>query len=129
MWWRGLEDVVELNTGDEKGIGAIRRFTWKTCLPYKLTFEMETTQVEPFALLDGVAKGELEGKGVWRFSPRGPSTSVRYDWNVRTTKTWMNFLALILRPLFKWNHDLIMHWGRQGLKFLLENPVGVPNRV
>jgi hypothetical protein len=27
----------------------------------------------------------------------------------------MNLLAPIARPLFKWNHDVVMHWGGEGL--------------
>ena len=40
---------------------------------------------------------------------------VRYDWNVVTTKPWMNLLAPVARPLFKWNHDAVMNWGAEGL--------------
>ena len=36
-------------------------------------------------------------------------------WNVRTTKPWMNLLAPLARPLFKWNHDVVMGWGAEGL--------------
>jgi len=27
----------------------------------------------------------------------------------------MNYLAPIARPLFKWNHDVVMGWGSEGL--------------
>jgi len=36
-------------------------------------------------------------------------------WRVRTAKSWMNFLAPIAKPFFKWNHDVIMNWGGEGL--------------
>jgi hypothetical protein len=39
----------------------------------------------------------------------------RYDWNVETTKAWINYLAPIARPVFKWNHDVVMGWGAEGL--------------
>lgn len=120
LWWKGVESVVELKPGDEKGIGGIRRFIWKSWLPYRLTFEMETTRVEEPALLEAAARGELEGRGLWQFYPEGPHTLVRYDWNVRTTKSWMNLLAPIARPVFRWNHDAVMRWGEIGLKRLLE---------
>jgi hypothetical protein len=32
---------------DQLGEGAVRRYTWKSRLPYRLTFVMETTCVEP----------------------------------------------------------------------------------
>ena len=46
----------------------------------------------------------------------GGSTRVRYDWRVKTTKPWMNLLAPVARPFFKWNHDVIMGWGEEGLR-------------
>ena len=42
-------------------------------------------------------------------------TAVVYEWNVRTTKQWMNLLAPIARPVFAWNHDTVMGWGGEGL--------------
>ncbi len=38
-WWRGLESVVELDPGDEIGVGAHSRLTWRAKLPYSLVFE------------------------------------------------------------------------------------------
>ncbi|HKQ32652.1 MAG TPA: polyketide cyclase, partial [Thermodesulfobacteriota bacterium] len=39
----------------------------------------------------------------------------RYDWQVETTKPWMNLIAPLARPIFKWNHDVVMKWGAEGL--------------
>jgi hypothetical protein len=46
---------------------------------------------------------------------RTGATIVRYDWNVETTKRWMNLLTPIARPLFEWNHNVVMNWGAEGL--------------
>jgi hypothetical protein len=116
-WWKGVENVVELKRGTKSGVGSVCRYTWKSRLPYKLTFDLETVRVEPMSLIEGVATGELEGKGLWRFFADGSGTVVvRYDWEVRTTKLWMNLLSPLARPLFKWNHDVVMGWGAEGLK-------------
>jgi hypothetical protein len=116
-WWKGVENVVELKRGNKSGVGSVRRYTWKSRLPYRLTFDLETMRVEPMSLIDGVATGELEGRGLWRFFADGSGTVVvRYDWQVRTTKLWMNLLSPLARPLFKWNHDVVMGWGAEGLK-------------
>jgi len=114
-WWKGIESVVEVRKGDERGVGSIHRYTWKSKLPYRLTFEMQTVRVEPPLLLEGTAIGELEGRGLWQLSSNGSETVARYDWRVQTTKQWMNLLAPIARPVFKWNHDVVMSWGAQGL--------------
>ena len=120
QWWKGVEQVLELEpaTG-ENGVGVLRQFTWKSRLPYRLTFQMRVTRVEPLVLMESSAAGELEGTGRWSFSTDGATTAVRYDWNVRTTKRWMNLLAPLARPLFKWNHDVVMKQGEEGLRRLL----------
>jgi hypothetical protein len=51
--------------GDSSGVGAIRRFTWSSRLPYSLTFDMRTTIVERPYRLEGEAIGELVGSGRW----------------------------------------------------------------
>jgi uncharacterized protein YndB with AHSA1/START domain len=114
-WWPGVESVMELEPGDARGIGNRRRYTWKSRLPYRLTFEMRTTRVEPPVALEGRALGELEGNGRWQLSTDGPVTVVRYNWQVQTTKRWMNWLAPLARPLFRWNHDVVMQQGGEGL--------------
>jgi len=119
-WWRGVIELAEVSAGDGRGIGSVLHYVWRSRLPYNLVFDMRTTRVEPFRALEGVATGELAGAGRWRFDSRGPtSTHVRYEWDIVTTKAWMNLLAPILRPLFEWNHDVVMEWGREGLVRLL----------
>jgi hypothetical protein len=44
---------------------------------------------------------------------------VVYEWNVATTRPWMNVLAPITRPVFAWNHDWVMRNGGEGLARLL----------
>ena len=120
-WWKGVEKVEKIRPASgPHETGSVRRFTWKSRLPYRLIFEMKVTRVEPMTLIESEAEGELAGTGRWTLAPAGPVVAVRYDWNVRTTKPWMNLLAPAARPLFRWNHDVVMEWGRQGLVHLLE---------
>ena len=118
-WWRGVESVVKLEEGDEEGVGSLGRYVWKSRLPYRLEFETRTTRVERPYLLEGEADGELAGTGVWRVFEQDGVTAVVYDWNVRTTAAWMNIFAPVARPFFRWNHDVVMHWGGEGLSKLL----------
>ena len=90
-------------------------FVFRTRLPYRLGFRMTTTVVEPPHRLEGRATGELVGIGRWNLTEEQGATRVRYDWSVKTTKSWMNFIAPLAKPFFKWNHDVIMRWGGEGL--------------
>jgi uncharacterized protein YndB with AHSA1/START domain len=121
-WWRGVVAARTISAGDESGVGQVGRYTWRSRLPYDLEFEMATTKVARPYLLEGEASGELAGVGRWRlFEQDGepPVTAVIYEWNVSTTKPWMNLLAPIARPLFAWNHDWVMRNGGDGLATLL----------
>jgi len=129
-WWRGVEQVALVRPGvDALGTAAVRQYTWRSRLPYRLTFTMVTTRIEPMALIEGQATGELEGSGKWRLSHSGGVTHVRYDWQVVANKWWMRWLAPIARPLFEWNHDVVMDWGRQGLLRRVGASNEPPNRV
>jgi uncharacterized protein YndB with AHSA1/START domain len=105
QWWRYVHEVDELTPGDAGGIGALRRYTWSSRLPYRLSFEMRVTRVEKRSSLEGVAEGDLRGSGRWHLTPEGDTTHVRYDWTVITTKPWMNVLGPLLQPAFRWNHN------------------------
>jgi hypothetical protein len=83
-------------------------------LPYSLGFDLRVTRVERPYLLQGRAYGELEGVGTWRLYT-GQGTAIVYDWRVQTTKRWMNAVGPLARPVFAWNHDLVMRQGGKGL--------------
>lgn len=114
-WWHYVESVVPVRQGDAAGVGAVRRYTWTSRLPYRLTFAMETTAVVRPVAIEGTARGELSGTGRWdlRELPRG--TCVQYTWQVTTGKAWMNLLAPVLAPGFEWNHDQVMAEGGRGM--------------
>ena len=118
-WWRGVERVSVAVPGEESGVGRVGRYAWQSKLPYDLSFEMRTTRVERPRLLEGEASGELAGTGRWRLFEQDGVTAVLYEWNVRTTKRWMNLLAPIARPLFAWNHNWVMANGAEGIANLL----------
>ncbi len=115
-WWQGLERVDELVPGDTNRVGCVRRFSWKGRLPYRLVVDLRVIRVEPPVALESVANGELEGRGLWSLTRSAQGTTIRYDWNVRTTKRWMNLAAPMARPLFTWNHNVVMRGGEEGLR-------------
>ena len=118
-WWSGVEEAEKLNEGDEAGVGQLGRYVWKAKLPYRVEFHIRTTRVERPHLLEGDATGELAGVGRWRLFESAGVTAVVYEWNVHTTKAWMNLLAPLARPAFKSNHDYVMRNGGEGIAKLL----------
>ena len=108
VWWPGVQST-EILTPDRW------RSTWRSVLPYSLTFEFEILRREEPYLLEGRASGELSGMGRWRlFEARGQTAST-WDWEVGTTAPWMNALGPLPRPVFAWNHDRVMRGGATGL--------------
>lgn len=114
-WWKDVESVVELEKGDENGIGSIRKYTLKSPTGYKLSFNLLLTERKDFELLKGNAIGDLVGTGAWYFQEKGDLTIVRCEWRVATTKKWMNTFAFILAPIFSFNHKWVMRHGKKSL--------------
>jgi uncharacterized protein YndB with AHSA1/START domain len=119
-WWKGVLTVEEIKKGDDAGINGVKKYTWKSWLPYKLSFTMRITEKEPMKRLKGIAFGELEGQGEWTFTEEGGVVYIQYNWDVYTKKAWMNYLAFILKPAFRYSHNMVMHWGALDLAKKLE---------
>ena len=114
-WWHGVARVERLADGNESGLGQRGVYHWRARLPYTVRFEMVSTLVERPRRLGGEASGELAGCGLWRLYEEGGTTAVVLDWDVRTTKPWMNLLAPVAKPIFRSNHDWLMRNGGEGL--------------
>ncbi|WP_413171594.1 SRPBCC family protein [Anabaena azotica] len=106
-WWKYVERVISIQD--------YHRFIWKTPLAYKLAFDIKLIRVEPPNVLELMAKGDVDGVGLWELESIESGTLVRYTWKVKTTKAWMNILAIFLRPLMEWNHNAIMEEGGKAL--------------
>lgn len=127
-WWPYLESSVKIASGDSEGRGAIHRFAWRGPVPCRVSFEIMVTKIEHAVLLEGVASGDLEGTGRWTFAEVGTQrTRVQYDWSVRTTRTWMNLIAPLAKPVFTWNHDRVMRAGGEGFAKYLR--ASLPGKV
>ena len=117
-WWRGVLSVEQLERGNGDGVGSLYRHEWRSVIPYPVRFKTRLTRIERPHLIEAEADGELAGTGRWRFFA-GSQTAVTYEWDVRTTRAWMNLLAPVARPIFRWNHNVVMHQGGEGLAALL----------
>ncbi len=122
-WWKGVVKVTEIEKGGMEGLQGIREYTWGSILPYELTFRMRLTELEKYKRMKGLALGDLEGEGEWLFSEKEGITFVTYNWTVFTNKAWMNYLSFLLKPLFSFNHNVVMKWGANGLARKLNAPL------
>ena len=46
-WWPSVQSVVTVAPGDDRGVGRDDRFVWRGKLPYRLSFDVKITKVEP----------------------------------------------------------------------------------
>ena len=115
-WWPAVKAVDEVRPPtDRSGVGRVLHYTFKGKLPFTLSFETTVDRVERPTVLGGRAHGELEGYGLWTLREEDGSTLVHYDWQIRTTRWWMNLLAPIAAGAFNSNHDFVMRDGMNGM--------------
>jgi carbon monoxide dehydrogenase subunit G len=122
-WYRGVQEARELAPGDAQGVGRRVRYVIKGRLPLRLAFEATTTRSAPPRDQELEADGELAGTGRWSLDQHGQVTTVRYHWDVRTTRPWMNLLAPLARPVFTWNSRGVIVQAGQGLARFLGVPL------
>ena len=100
--------------GGPDKVGMLTNQVWKSKLPYHLRFQIEITKVDPMRSIEVAADGQLRGTGLMSFDHDADTVTVRFDWKVETTEAWMNALPGA-RPVFGWNHAVIMDWGAESL--------------
>ncbi len=122
-WWPGVQKVEQLQAGAASGLDSIWRYCWQGDLPYQVVFDVRATRIEPLVAIEGAATGDLDGVGRWHFSGEGSVSVVRYEWQVRSTRWWMNLIAPVARPIFVRNHSRLMAQGASGLADWLGAPL------
>jgi uncharacterized protein YndB with AHSA1/START domain len=122
-WYPAVQQVQTLTPGDPDRVGSRVRYQIKGRLPMRLAFEATISRVVPPRELELQAGGDLAGTGRWDLQQQGEVTNVRYTWDVRTTKPWMNLAAPLARPLFTWNSKGVMLQAGEGLARFLQVPL------
>lgn len=113
-WWREFVEVKRLNELD--GVGSQISVHAKAALPYHMFFTLETLVEERPTLAVVRVSGDLNGEMRWRFRPDGSGTHLIFDESVRTGKFLLNVFAPLFKPLFAWNHRVMMASGERGLR-------------
>lgn len=122
-WWPSVRKVEQLADGNAKGIDSVRRYVWQGRLPYRVRFDVRATRIEQNIAIEGVATGDLDGSGRWKFSSRGKLSVVHYEWHVHSKLWWMNLVAPVARAIFVRNHAQIMVQGGKALARRLKAPL------
>lgn len=117
-WWRHIRSAsrTEIDQVDRFTV----RYEIQSPLLYSLSFDVALTRAVRPHLIATRATGDLSGTGEWVLSESHGVTSIRHLWNVATTKPWMNAVAPVGRPAFRWAHDRVMERGARGLADVLE---------
>jgi hypothetical protein len=116
-WWPEVYlEVREVRPGDASGVGRILDLHTKGWLPYRLSWQAEVLAADKPHSMSILARGDLDGRGEWRFTQDGEFVKIDYAWTVYVTKPWMVVLAPALRPVFVANHLWAMRRGLEGLE-------------
>lgn len=114
-WWSYVKQVELLEQGDSDDMGSLRKVVWGTALPYSIHLLIRTLQVEKPHTIAVATQGDLQALGCWQLASNAQGTWVTYIWQVQLEKAWMRYFALVLKPLFAWNHHYVMQAGANAL--------------
>lgn len=112
-WWPGMRRVrrVDETTFDTEV---------RSVLPFSLVFRTITSrQDERTGLLQADLRGDLEGFSRWTITATDGGSQAVFEEDVIATKLLLRVLAPIARPVFRWNHALLMNRGERGLPVFL----------
>ena len=119
-WWKGVYLESEpLGGWTAPRVGNRSRVKARGFLPYKLSFILEATALDPGKLVEVKTSGDFTG--IWRaaLSSERMGTRVDIDWRVTVEKPLIRFLSPLLKPLFAWNHNWTTPRGEAGLRSFL----------
>jgi hypothetical protein len=119
-WWpAAFLDALELEPGDEDGIGKVVRLETRGWLPYKLNWHLRVIERNPPHGFGFQVWGDFVGHGAWTFTESGAWTDVGFDWRVNVRKPLVRWLSFLVRPLFASNHRWAMAKGEESLRLAL----------
>lgn len=113
-WWTPI--YREVAAEGEPAVGHESRQKFKAKLPYTLSTTSRIVALEPPDRLEVEVDGDLRGHGVWTLTPRNGKVHVRFDWQVHADRTIIRALTPVLRPLFRWNHNVAIRAAMAGLE-------------
>lgn len=90
--------------------------SWQAPIGYRLKTSIIISEVNHLKDVTLKADGDLVGTVTCHITEVTGRTHVDINWEVDTTKPWMNHLHFILRPFFIASHHSVMRSGERGLQ-------------
>jgi uncharacterized protein YndB with AHSA1/START domain len=113
-WW--IPTYLEVTAGGPPAVGVIARHRFKGKLPYTLTTTSTIVHMDPPREIEAHVDGDLRGRGIWTLTPTNGRVHVRFDWRVFADRSFLRVLSPIMRPLFRWNHNVAIKQAMAGLE-------------
>ena len=113
-WWTPIYLEVVSDGPPEVGRASDQRF--KARLPYTLSTISTIASLDPPHRFEVDVTGDLRGHGTWTLTPRDGVVHVTFDWRVHADRTIIRVLTPVLRPLFRWNHNVAIQAAMRGLE-------------
>jgi uncharacterized protein YndB with AHSA1/START domain len=112
-WWPQVREAKRLDEDTGEVI-------CQSVLPYRLRMVARRVVSDPVALrLRAALSGDLVGWAEWQITPSGSGSVARFSQQVDTTG-FLRRATPLARPIFNWNHEVMMRGGERGLQGLLD---------
>ena len=115
-WWPEVKRASEISDG-------FFELEVRSRLPYSLRFTSRRKRDDRAAgVLVADLRGDLEGYTSWTIVGAAGATEAIFDEEVDTNRTSLNVLAPMARPAFRYNHEVMMRHGSEGLNSYVDVP-------
>nr|WP_296072913.1 SRPBCC family protein [uncultured Actinoplanes sp.] len=112
-WWPGMRRIDRVDaTAYETEVRSV--------LPFSLVFRTVTTRQDRQAgVLQADLRGDLEGFSRWTVAAEDGGARATFEEEVIARNRLLRVLAPVARPVFRWNHAVLMNRGERGLRVFL----------
>jgi uncharacterized protein YndB with AHSA1/START domain len=114
VWWTPIYREVEAD--GPPAVGCSSRQKFKARLPYTLSVVSTIVRLEPPREFEVEVDGDLGGRGVWTLTPSDGMVHVAFDWRVNADRALLRILTPVLRPVFRYNHNVAIKQAIAGLE-------------
>jgi uncharacterized protein YndB with AHSA1/START domain len=113
-WWTPIYKEAEGDGPPE--VGRETRQKFKANLPYTLSTVSKIVAMDRPNRFEVDVVGDLRGHGVWTLTPQDGKVHIRFDWHVFADRALLRVLTPLLRPLFRWNHNVAIKAAMKNLE-------------